>query len=1156
MGKYTQAASKQPAQIDELKERALVDLPTGPAEAAAPPARAAEATASTLEDLFAQSAPAPVAAAPEGLEEGVGEVVDQSVALGEEAQRQAVPSLIERGKGEGQPARWQPAPELQIKMPSSLVSGATSDGGLRMRSQNLYQAAQQGELFLNARLTKDFQGQLEAGATQPEIADTLAEAQGGTIRAALARVDAIEQTADGRFFPNEMYTRVASATTENMIMEAAAGETEADTDVIAQSLEGQDQDVIRKGDRKGVPVTKAQGNEQLGQQIHKEYQRTQGVAVPDSLPKEEALVIGDAFKELWAEKNKDLITRHTNPDSKQVEFQLTPKGVNVLKEGAETRKRLFPNVNVRPSKTPLVAGKLPGDVGANVVKDVAGRVGKQQFGGVIEAAMRNLAQVPNVVDKQRAKILFATALPVLRDGSHETWQAEINNMGDGKVKKFRAAKRDQDIRRAEKERQGKPFLETDYSPEENMQDLAQKIAQEVQAVARERNGANYLSYGVQAFNGRIAPQQSTFNPTSSKAVRFVTRNATPAIAKPGSRVDANLRQMYAMMLVPGIGKLPGFSSFKKTDLDLPTTREQKLLIATPKLREWGKKLAAALVMTDAEYEAIATAVTDGLALSDPNFPPIPELALDPNVDGDLINAIADKEEDGPHFIDGLIDFANYMDAKDAGRPYASYFNAYIDGKTNGLAANGIQMGHIKTAERTGTLRDSKKTLLDQGDPRDALEAIAIDYVDNQAFNSGTWPELASELDTVAKAVYSHRPLNKKTTMTFGYGKEIETFSKDVSETMTLLSETIPEGDPFHAAFETLLATADQALIAEELMGVYSAALTEVMSEDAIQSRELMRGAAMLHTVTNQLFKIKGYVGNDIHLGKSHATGERSNEIYYSLKKDGENVKASAGQFETEDTAAAPRQRTDDEGKVSTEYGGWAWGGSVPAPVQSLDAATVAMSSAGKSWNRMKAASGGNPYLHTIYDAFKMDANGYDVVLEEVNENWIKATSEWSYLQETYDATKKAMTEFAKEMSSRDPNGNIKPTEQEYMGWLFELGDTSNPNFKKLANFLPQMDKLFNTGKGGEAAWEWEREFLKELKTKAGFDPRRTTPDQITNRQYQEFVKILAGRINLGSRMSAMIEKTDKNKKALVQELKKRGHKTRNGKTISLQYYAH
>ena len=78
-----------------------------------------------------------------------------------------------------------------------------------------------------------------------------------------------------------------------------------------------------------------------------------------------------------------------------------------------------------------------------------------------------------------------------------------------------------------------------------MDAIHKKIAQEVRAIAQERNGANYFTYKIQSFNGRIDPQQTYFDATNSKAVRFVTRNAVPAQATPNSRIDKNLRQMYA-----------------------------------------------------------------------------------------------------------------------------------------------------------------------------------------------------------------------------------------------------------------------------------------------------------------------------------------------------------------------------------------------------------------------------------------------------------------------------------------------------------------------------------------------------------------------------------------------------------------------------------
>ena len=255
----------------------------------------------------------------------------------------------------------------------------------------------------------------------------------------------------------------------------------------------------------------------------------------------------------------------------------------------------------------------------------------------------------------------------------------------------------------------------------------------------------------------------------------------------------------------------------------------------------------------------------------------------------MIAAIEDKGEDGPHFIDGLIDFANYVDNKKAGRPHSSYFNAYIDGKTNGLAANGIQMGHIPTAERTGVLRNSKDTLLDDGDIREALKNIANDLVDGEGWNGDNTAAIGSELSTVAKAVFSHKPLNKATTMTFGYGREIESFGSNIKDTLNLLSETEKPGSEYHAALAAIDSTMDRKTLADVLMSKYSRALSDVMSDDAIESRALMRGAAMLHSATNQLFKIKGPVGNDLHLGKAQATGETEGDTSYSIKAGDKTV---------------------------------------------------------------------------------------------------------------------------------------------------------------------------------------------------------------------------------------------------------------------------
>ena len=149
--------------------------------------------------------------------------------------------------------------------------------------------------------------------------------------------------------------------------------------------------------------------------------------------------------------------------------------------------------------------------------------------------------------------------------------------------------------------------------------------------------------------------------------------------------------MFAMMLVKGADAL------------LPAGRDAALERATPQLVKWGKELRAAFdAIPDSEVEAVAEAIANGTPLSDPNFPQLTDVSQ--QVSPQLADAIAKKGEDGQAFIDGVMDFTDYYENKLKGRPHYSYFNAYMDGKTNGLASNGIQMGSEQVAYKTGVLR--------------------------------------------------------------------------------------------------------------------------------------------------------------------------------------------------------------------------------------------------------------------------------------------------------------------------------------------------------------------------------------------------------------------------------------------------------------------
>ena len=554
MGKFSQAGSTGGglSALERLAFEAQPDLPTGvPEEQVQERPQQPNIQPGTAQDpginlQRAEELPSP-------FQQPLDPQQQLEADLGEQ-QRHAVPDLR---------ARWtagaQPTPTV------AATASAQPDGGIVNRANRMAKSFEDGVIVPPVSLanTPGFVPAKE-GATGPQVAEAIAAEKEGSVQAAVNRIGAVNNTDPRNPVVDPDLAKAGSFVTENMIMQFAGGadiEAETTQDPVSAAL--QEEQAPRDFSSKKIKrIAKQQGNAQIGQQIAQEYQRLKGREVPEKIPTKEAETLGDAFKMMWVAQNPNLAKVTTDNKTNQNYIELTPEGEDVLAQGQSDRKRLFPTANVRPAKNPLKAGQLPGDVGQNVVKRVQGSVGKQTFGKTIEDAMKNLAQVPNVVDKQRMKILFSTALPVLKtmnEGGIDRWEATINNIGSDKRAKYEAK----------------------HGPQIAQQEMikaAQKLANEVQSIAQERNGANYLSYAVQGFQGRISPQQSKFNPTTSKAVRFVTRNAVPSPAKPGSRVDYNLRQMYTMMLVKG------------GDDVLPHVRETKFEAAAPQLEAWGDRL--------------------------------------------------------------------------------------------------------------------------------------------------------------------------------------------------------------------------------------------------------------------------------------------------------------------------------------------------------------------------------------------------------------------------------------------------------------------------------------------------------------------------------------------------------------------------------------
>ncbi len=1088
MGKFNTNVSGN-AELSQLEELgvAQVDLPAGESQGG-----------SILDGIIADAGAAETAGI---VEEGINAGLEQEQAIEEQREAEAVPDIITRRDDESRVDVYDYSGNRKAAADKA-SQGPSADGGLAERSKNMANSITEKSVGL---------GGLTTAASNP-------------IKETYDAIGVLDET--GKL--DKGFLQMTSVITENLIAELAHGE--GLEGVTNESIPGVEETVRTPSEKElvgQVPITKAQSNKQLGHQINREWQRYNNAAQGKQtdqytdITDEQASLLGDVSKELYYETNKmdqgkQFLVRGATNDG-QVAFTLTKHGADRLKMGSIKRKKMFPKQHVRPSKTPLPAGRLVGE-GKTYTKRVSSKVRKPLSGAhVLEQAMTNLNKVPNVVDKQRLKVLLATALPVLKgevDPNHVF--ATINHVGQDKVNDFAA----------------KAAADPNFDAAENYAALINDLAQSIYGVSKERKGANYLTYYIQAFNGRIAPQQTHFDPTSSKTVRFVTRNAVPSKASPGSRVEKNLRQMYAMMLVKG------------ADAELPAVRDQHLTAATPKLRQWGNKLNQTLNgITDEQVEAAAEAIAQGIPVTDPKFPQIASVALDPNQDAELIKAIQSKGEDGQAFIDGLIDFAAYADAKDKGIPHHSYFNAYMDGKTNGLAANGIQMGSQNVAYKTGVLRSNKRWLLDNNeDLRDDFKNNLLAAADNGF--EGKLDNFKGNLHSIATKLYSNRNLNKSITMTFGYGMELQSFKKVIQNELGVMQQADPELDQQIKEIEQNTETGSKDLL-DALHSKYGEALASTLDANGLKSRAIMRSAATLHALTNELFSIESATGFELNLGGTETTGWESGERY-KVWTGSKYEERTAGQFGEESTAAAAKRRTDEDGNLTLEPGGIAYGGSVPGPVQSLDAATVGLTASGKSWNRLRNASGNNPYIHTIYDAFKVDAMGYDAVLEEVNNNWLDASMNWSYLEETRNAVD-SLRERWQEKTKDIPNSESLSGPQWSMAGFLLAPVLSAKGKVYPGNLMNKLKALMHNGQEDGVAFKAAYNITNGM-AKVGYNFAKP-PTPPTMKHLREFMKLFNQEIQLAPRLNDMIKVTNEAKRELRAKIKRDGNKV-------YQYYSH
>ena len=511
-----------------------------------------------------------------------------------------------------------------------------------------------------------------------------------------------------------------------------------------------------------------------------------------------------------------------------------------------------------------------------------------------------------------------------------------------------------------------------------------------------------------------------------------------------------------------------------------------------------------------------------------------------------------------------------MNAMDTGRPFHSFFNAYMDGKTNGIASNGLQMGHTPTAYKTGVLRHSNTDLLDEGgDIRDMLGSIMTDSIEDGGFQNMR-DDIQPALGLVAKTVTDgqhkrSRELNKHITMTYGYGKEIESFNDAIEETLQKIYGDLQVSTPDHpfiSAVDEIRSYPDmnfaKALIDEH----YAPSMEKVNSVEGVEGRSLMRGAATMFALWDDVFSIKDPTGNDLFFGGEISEGyDEGNVTRTGVIDKGGKQQLATPHYETQATSAGYKNYTNPETGITEKVPGQrAYGGSIPGPVQSIDAATVAKTVTGKSWKKLNSASKGKPYIHTIYDAFKVDANSYDVALEEVNNNWMEANQEWSYLQETKDSINEGFKRYNDKMSGKKPTDVLSDQDSLMFNYLVNFSEGPDGPIdilsRKVSKLIPPPPpNEVEEGKKGDHVKKAMSHINKSLKD-AGWNRWKPPTGNPTVAQHKALVKSMQEVMKYNSRISSLIDTTQKQKKEIIDKVKKEGYEIRPGVKIPLQYYAH
>lgn len=984
--------------------------------------------------------------------------------------------------------------------------------------------------------------------------------------------------------PNQNFLKVGAMATEHALDGLFLGTSDDYEQVMIGEAESRpSQDLVNPSD----------AAERVGRQVVKWWdaeKKAEGETINPNLNAQELKDIGGMFLLSYAKANPNLINIvNTKPDAegnyvkdetgRAIRFELTPEGNVVYDANRAAREEAMgividPLIQPAPGNRGAAEREKPAYRNKSAIKG-EGRSPAYATLDEFEESIENQNGVAHIVDDRRTRIVSAMLIPSL--------YAPIGTKNDMFGDMFGIGESSFETTRLEKKLLNGLDEQAAFDEAVKITNSKKKEASEdVMTAIRFRGRPNYLTMAMQPLAGRMMAQQSKFNPTRKKIIRFVTRSKHPAtITGKGSKAW----KAYMNIMALSFG----------ADAKLEKGRLADLEVNKEKYYGWGKLLENALndTIPQEAYEVIAKQIRAGRPLPQGAAQNLVKFQKAIKSDPGLLELLLEKGEDAPMAIDALIDFKNFNDAMDAGRPHMTFVNAYVDGKTNGIANQGMMLGNEELAVRVGALRgDGATEAVEGGDVRKAMANRIVDRLEQTipvipeekyAGNAGKY----HDIKTVLQILGSEKTINKAISMIFPYGKELGGMRGEIEK---LIPEMRANNKELDALMNSLDMDADLINAAHDNV-VY--ALFDIFGEDTFNTRGIMRSVGFMHAIADQIFSLRGPAGHRIFLGDRRVSDNPEHVTRSTVAVQDPNGVAHQLTLQNSKTYMSSAAKKDGEAA------GYVRGRAAVIPTQSIDAATVVRTTTGASWERLKDAHpAGDPYFFQIYDAFKVDVHSYQTIVHEANRNFLDITTrDWNFVEEAMKEYRRLSDYFRKVMQA-DPD-----RVHNFQGRFEYILDLMNPEVRSMGGIpLPQRSnmktftraaypinpKLKYSEKGFEKMNEEDlkkmtpqdiqRGYEKFIDEKAkvlqrkmfqaynenargevkkiqpdNFSNRLTLPKLISSRQALAIFDVLESEIGLDQRLSELTMKTNRNRARLRNKILDRYK--RRGDWVA-QFWAH